>query len=131
MNPGAAMQGYSDSVSCLHALEHFGLGRYGDPVDPNGYARGVANLAGLVREGGALYLSVPIGVERVEFNAHRVFDPRRIVSIAANHSLRLTALHVITPDGRVEASLLDEGRLATLAEQQYALGIFVFRKTPH
>ena len=26
----------SESVSCLHAIEHFGLGRYGDKIDPVG-----------------------------------------------------------------------------------------------
>jgi Caenorhabditis protein of unknown function, DUF268 len=35
---------YCDSVSCLHALEHFGLGRYGDPVDRDGHLRGFRNL---------------------------------------------------------------------------------------
>ncbi len=64
-----------DSVSCLHALEHFGLGRYGDPVQLDGYAVGLTNLTALLRPGGKLYLSVPIGPQRIEFNAHRVFSP--------------------------------------------------------
>lgn len=66
--------GCSDSVSCLHALEHFGLGRYGDPIDPFGYLAGFRNLTALLSRGGTLYLSVPIGRQRVEFNAHRVFS---------------------------------------------------------
>ena len=72
MQPVAGMADYCDSVSCLHALEHFGLGRYGDPIDPKGFERGLANMAALLRKDGVFYLSVPIGVERVEFNAHRV-----------------------------------------------------------
>jgi len=65
----------ADSVSCLHALEHFGLGRYGDPVDFDGWRRGLANLQELLVPGGTLYLSVPTGVQqRIEFNAHRVFS---------------------------------------------------------
>src|SRR6185369_3343809 len=62
---------YADSVSCLHALEHFGLGRYGDTMDYYGHVRGLANLAQVVQPGGVLYLSVPIGPQRTEFNAHR------------------------------------------------------------
>lgn len=43
--PITAGEGYCDSLSCLHAIEHFGLGRYGDPVNPLGYQRGIANMA--------------------------------------------------------------------------------------
>ena len=47
---------YCDSVSCLHALEHFGLGRYGDPVDPDGHLKGFRNLRRIV-QGGARAIS--------------------------------------------------------------------------
>lgn len=53
--------GYCDSLSCLHAIEHFGLGGYGDPIDPNGHERGTANMAALLKPGGIFYLSAPIG----------------------------------------------------------------------
>lgn len=69
-----AALGKADSVSCLHALEHFGLGRYGDPVTINGHVRGLMNIASLVEKDGTLYVSVPIGAQRTEFNAHRIFD---------------------------------------------------------
>ncbi|MBZ0198447.1 MAG: DUF268 domain-containing protein [Ignavibacteriaceae bacterium] len=64
---------YTDSLSCLHAIEHFGLGRYGDPVDADGYLKGLSNITKLIKPGGKFYFSVPIGPQRVEFNAHRVF----------------------------------------------------------
>jgi hypothetical protein len=53
--------GYCDSLSFLHAIEHFGLGRYGDPTDPHGYKRGIANMALLLKPYGRFYLSTPIG----------------------------------------------------------------------
>jgi hypothetical protein len=62
----------TDSLSCLHTIEHFGLGRYGDPIDPDGHLKGLAQLKQMVSPGGMLYLSTPIGPQRVEFNAHRV-----------------------------------------------------------
>lgn len=62
----------TDSLSCLHTIEHFGLGRYGDPVDVNGHLKGLAQLKRMVKPGGQLYLSTPIGSQRVEFNGHRV-----------------------------------------------------------
>lgn len=65
---------YCDSLSCLHALEHFGLGRYGDQVNYDGYILGLNNLYRILKKGGKLYFSVPIGPQRIEFNAHRVFS---------------------------------------------------------
>lgn len=119
---------YCDSLSCLHALEHFGLGRYGDPIDPKGADRGFANMAGLLKEQGVFYLSVPIGIERVEFNANRVFDPRHVIKLAAQNSLQAFALTVISGGGRVEQVQLNEESLSDLSSQNYALGIFSFVK---
>lgn len=65
---------YCDSLSCLHALEHFGLGRYGDPVDYDGYLFGLNNFHKILKKYGKFYFSVPIGPQRIEFNAHRVFS---------------------------------------------------------
>jgi len=128
MQPVKEIMGCCDSLSCLHALEHFGLGRYGDPIDPAGFERGIVNMSDLLKEGGTLYLSVPVGIDRVEFNAHRVFDPRVIVNRAERCSLRLKALTVIGPDGICEDSYLDMERMAALANRRYALGIFTFEK---
>ena len=76
-----ALGGYCDSLSCLHALEHFGLGRYGDAVDFEGHLKGLANLKRVVAVGGKLYLSVPMGPQRIEFNAHRVFAVDYLLSL--------------------------------------------------
>lgn len=64
---------YCDSISCLHALEHFGLGRYGDKIDSNGHLKGFRNITKILKPGGTFYFSVPMGVQRIEFNAHRIF----------------------------------------------------------
>lgn len=64
----------TDSLSCLHTLEHLGLGRYGDPVDYDGYRRGWDTLRRMLEPGGRLYFSVPMGPQRIEFDAHRVFS---------------------------------------------------------
>jgi hypothetical protein len=120
--------GYCDSLSCLHAIEHFGLGRYGDPVNPLGYQRGIANMARLLRNGGYLYLSTPIGQERVEFNANWVFDPRRIIRCAEMSGLVIKKLVVIAPSGVPKESALDEAAIDSLASIDYQLGIFTFYK---
>jgi len=58
----------------LHAIEHFGLGRYGDCEDYDGYLLGLENLYKILKKNGKFYLSVPIGPQRIEFDAHRVFS---------------------------------------------------------
>lgn len=120
--------GYCDSLSCLHAIEHFGLGRYGDPINPLGYQRGIVNMSQLLRPRGMFYLSTPIGEERVEFNANWVFDPRKIVRCAEGAGMRLQQLIVITPDDGPQASPIDAEALADLALQRYQLGLFIFKK---
>ena len=69
----------ADSLSCLHTIEHFGLGRYGDSIDPKGHLKGLEQLKRMVKPGGRLYLSTPIGPQRVEFNAHRIFAAQTVV----------------------------------------------------
>ena len=61
------------SMSALCSLEHFGLGRYGDPIDPEACFNCFVEIQKKLKKGGNLYLSLPVGRERVEFNAHRVF----------------------------------------------------------
>ena len=62
------------SVSSLCVVEHIGLGRYGDPLDPEGTVKAIEELKRIVQPGGHLYISVPIDdVNRIYFNAHRAF----------------------------------------------------------
>ncbi len=66
--------GSTDSLSCLHTIEHFGLGRYGDEINFDGHLLGLDNLSKIVKQGGKLYFSTPIGSQRIEFNGHRIFS---------------------------------------------------------
>jgi SAM-dependent methyltransferase len=110
------------SLSSLHVIEHIGLGRYGDPVDPAGHLRAAEELARVLAPGGTLLLGTPIGRERLCFDAHRVFDPQTVVDMFAGLTL-------------TEFSLVDDAnRLATGAgfaaarACAYGCGLFVFRK---
>ena len=128
MNPAVAMTDYCDSLSCLHALEHFGLGRYGDPIDPKGYESGIRNMSNILRTGGVFYLSVPVGIERVEFNAQHVFSPSTIADVAANNQLQLREFSMFSADsGWVETDASHE-TLVEAGKRRYGLGIFTFIK---
>ncbi|GIV76366.1 MAG: hypothetical protein KatS3mg050_0760 [Litorilinea sp.] len=62
------------SISSLCVIEHIGLGRYGDPLDPQGSEKAIAELKRVVKPGGVIMVSVPVDrVNRVYFNAHRAF----------------------------------------------------------
>jgi len=75
------MLNYCDSISSLHAIEHFGLGRYNDPVDYFGYLKAIQNIHKILKPNGMFYFSVPIGPQRIEFNAHRVFGVQYLIEI--------------------------------------------------
>lgn len=114
----------SHSVSCLHALEHFGLGRYGDRLDVDGWVLGLKNLAAMVLPGGKLYLSVPVGtVQRIEFNAQRVFEPKTIPNYARELGLVLEECAFVNDEGAfLESIALDE------IQCDFGLCCYVFNK---
>lgn len=66
--------GSIESLSSLCVVEHVGLGRYGDEIDPRGSEKAISELKRVLKPGGNLFLSVPVDREcRVYFNAHRAF----------------------------------------------------------
>ena len=62
------------SLSCMHVLEHVGLGRYGEPIDPDGDLKSIRELVRVLAPGGNLLVATPVGRPRIAFNAHRVYD---------------------------------------------------------
>lgn len=118
----------TDSLSCLHTIEHFGLGRYGDPICYDGHKLGLKNLTSALKPGGKFYFSTVIGPQRINFNAHRVFCVQ-------------TLLDLLEPDYVVDhfSYVDDAGKLhenATLTPEaarnsfgtQYGCGIFELTK---
>lgn len=106
------------SMSSLHVIEHVGLGRYGDPIDPEGWVVSLRELARVLTPGGRLYLSTPVGRERVCFNAHRVFAPSSILN--ALPQLKLENFALVDDAGTFE-STSDLSRAENL---EYGCGMF-------
>lgn len=80
-NINKELENYTDSLSCLHTIEHFGLGRYGDQIDPDGYKKGIKNITRILKKGGLLYISFPISNKtKVLFNSERRFHPLDILT---------------------------------------------------
>jgi hypothetical protein len=115
----------ADSISCLHALEHFGLGRYGDPIDPTGHLKGFKNLCGMLAPGGTIYISFPIGsANQVFFNAHRVFHPTEILSWI-DGGFKLVRFDFVDDGGSLQRNWPLTEKLPTVI---YGCGIYTIRK---
>ncbi len=110
------------SLSSLHVAEHFGLGRYSDPIDPNACFKFMRALERVLAPNGRLYFSVPVGRERVEFNANRVFAPQTILD--SFPSLKLLSLSAVGDDG----NFYENADLAAAAKYELGCGLFEFTK---
>ena len=116
-----------DSLSSLHAIEHFGLGRYGDAIDIDGYKKGFQALTSMLQPGGMLYVSVPVGRERIEFNGHRVFSVGRVLELASpDHDL--IAFSFVDDEGNLHEKAPLPNAIATCDSLDYGCGIFEFKK---
>ena len=111
-----------ESLSCLHVIEHIGLGRYGDDIDPEGNKKACKELQRILAVGGNLYLSTPIGKERVEFNAHRVHSYKTILQFF--NELKLISFSYVD-----DAGMYVENTSAEIsASFNYGVGLFHFRR---
>ena len=128
MSPNEKFYNYCDSLSCLHTIEHFGLGRYSDSIDIDGYKKGFQNLFTILKNNGTLYLSVPIGPERIDFNAHRCFSISTVLKLAED-KLRLTNFSYIDDYGDLHKDItLNDSLINDNCDCYYGCGIFEFLK---
>jgi hypothetical protein len=118
----------TDSLSCLHALEHFGLGRYGDPIDYYGYLKGFENMTKMLKFKGKFYFSVPIGPQRIEFNAHRVFSIEYLLSIFSLNFHILNFSYVDDNGIFHENQSLNAESIKNNFNCNYGCGIFILEK---
>ena len=113
------------SLSCMHVIEHIGLGRYGDPMDPTGDLKAAHELQRVVARGGQLLLVAPVGRPRIIFNAHRIYSYEQVLEMF--HKLHLCEFSLI-PDDTTEPELIINAPPEIVALQNYACGCFLFKK---
>ena len=115
------------SVSCLHTIEHIGLGRYGDNIDINGHIKAVENLSKLLKKNGLLYLSFPISTKNIViFNMHRVFEPKYILSLEIiQNKFKLINFDYIDDNGYLIKDVMPDD-IKEIPE--YGCGIYQFKK---
>lgn len=114
-----------ESLSCFHAMEHFGLGRYGDKVEPDAYRKAAKAMQRVLKKGGRLYIGVPIAPkDRLVFNAHRLFSIQTILELF--DEMKLEDMAVIKPEGVMAESIStkDEPNI-----EEGSCGLFEFVKS--
>ena len=110
------------SMSCLHVAEHIGLGRYGDPLDPQGTQKAAAELSRCLATGANLYFSLPVGKPRLCFNAHRIHSPPQILEY-------FSGLKLVEFSGTNDKKeFIRNADIEDFENQRYACGMFGFTK---
>lgn len=111
------------SISCMHVVEHIGLGRYGDPHDPQGDIKAMQELQRVVAPNGQLLFVVPVaGKSMIQYNAHRIYLYNDIVGQFPKMDLKSFSL--ITDDGK----FLENADQNEVSNQKWGCGCFHFIK---
>lgn len=113
------------SLSCMHTVEHIGLGRYGDPIDPYGDIKAAAELSRVLAPGGTLIFVTPVGKSKIEFNAHRIYSYEQVMALFP--TLKLVEFSLV-PDNFRDVGLIMNADPNTVAEQDWGCGCFHFTK---
>jgi hypothetical protein len=110
------------SLSCMHTLEHIGLGRYGDPLNPDGDLKAITELSRVCAIGGNLLLVVPVGQKKILFNAHRIYNPREFANYL--EGFEVMDFSLITD----ENNFISKATYEQAEIQNYGCGCYWFKK---
>lgn len=114
-----------ESLSSMSVVEHIGLGRYGDPIDPNGDLKAIAELKRVLALGGYLFFVVPVGKPKILFNAHRIYSYNQILEYF--NGLSLVDYALVSGYDSYNGLIYNATEEQTNNENQGA-GCFLFRK---
>ena len=114
------------SLSCMHVVEHIGLGRYGDQLDPDGDLKAITELKRVLAGGGDFLFVVPIGsTPRIMFNAHRIYSYDQVLGYFPEFVLKEFAL---IPDDPATGGLIRNATRELADVQTYSCGCFWFKR---
>jgi hypothetical protein len=115
--------GSVESLSCMHTIEHVGLGRYGDPIDPEGDIKAIGELKRVIALNGSLLIVTPVGKPRIQYNAHRIYSFEMIREYF--REFELLDFSVILDNGQ----FINDADPGLVAKQAYGCGCFWFKKS--
>lgn len=112
------------SLSCMHVVEHIGLGRYGEDIDTEADLKSISELKRVLARGGDFLFVVPVGRPKVIFNLHRIYSYDQIIGYFKDLKLMEFAL---IPD-KTPGNLIRNAPGDLADKQEYGCGCFWFRK---
>lgn len=115
-----------ESLSCMHVVEHIGLGRYGDSMDADGDIKAIEELKRVLKPGGILLFVVPIGKPKIMYNAHRIYSVAMIEEYFID--FHLLNISVIQYESKDEIGIVENPTREWIDQQEYACGCFLFTK---
>ena len=115
------------SLSCMHVVEHIGLGRYGDLIDPEGDIKAINELKRVCAVGGSILFVVPAGKERIQFNAHRIYSFDTVINLFGEN-FELKEFTLITDKNDFVEKINTEEAKNLTEKQSYGCGCFWFIK---
>lgn len=110
------------SISCMHTIEHIGLGRYGDPLDYDGDIKAINELIRVTKPGGDILFVTPVGKSVLLFNAHRIYSYEQIVTYFVGCALKEFSL---IPE---KGAIINNADPALVQNETYGCGCFWFKK---
>jgi hypothetical protein len=114
--------GSIESISCMHTIEHIGLGRYGDPLDPSGDLKAIRELQRVTKMGGNLLLVTPLGKPKIQFNGQRIYSFELIHDLFDGFELKDFSL--VTDAGEY----IEGASPSLVKDQRYGCGCFWYMK---
>jgi len=113
------------SLSCMHVVEHVGLGRYGDPIDYDGDIKAANELSRVLAKRGNLLFVVPIGgIAKICFNAHRIYTYKSILSMFDLKLVEFALIPAKPENGHLVRNATEE----QANKESYGCGCFWFTK---
>lgn len=110
------------SLSCMHTIEHIGLGRYGDNLNPNGDLKAIEELKRVCAPGGNLLIVLPVGKKKLMFNAHRIYNADEVIK--EFDGFKIIEFSLVTDNN----DFITNSDLSLANEQNYGCGCFWFQK---
>jgi hypothetical protein len=124
-DPAKVEENYTDFVSCLHSIEHFGLGRYGDPIDLNAVPSAMRSFNNILKSNGTLLLSTTFGRERIEFNKQWIFNFDKMIQLLKNSGFNIGRLFYLNSTHFVES---DAFNASAICDKKDTLVIMLCQK---
>lgn len=127
LNPKLNQLNKYDLVTCLHTIEHIGLGRYGDILDVDGPKKALKNISLLLKKNGKLIISTPVGKDKILFNSNIIFEPKKILNLLEENNFSIIEIYIINRSSEL-LKIDDIDSFLKYKEFFYNLTILVCRK---